>query len=120
MAEKNTSKLSPFEKQQAEAAIKLIKEYRVLPLEGDDTDARFLSNPLNQKDIQLEISDSVYENISKYGVDPLYGARPMKRIVQKTVENLVAKFMLSGQVDSGATMRVTKEMIEGELSNTGV
>ena len=45
------------DEQQAEAAIKLIKEYRVLPLEGDDTDARFLSNPLNQKDIQSLADD---------------------------------------------------------------
>ena len=41
---------------------------------------------LNQKDIQLEVSDSVYENISKYGVDPLYGARPMKRYIQRNIE----------------------------------
>lgn len=45
------------DEKQAEAAIKLIKEYRVLPLEGDDTDARFLSNPLNQKDIQSLADD---------------------------------------------------------------
>lgn len=37
---------------EAEDAINLIKNYRVLPLEGDDVDARFLSNPLNQTDIQ--------------------------------------------------------------------
>ena len=45
------------DEKQAQAAIKLIKEYRVLPLEGDDTDARFLSNPLNQKDIQSLADD---------------------------------------------------------------
>lgn len=47
---------------EAEAAIKLIKEYRVLPLEGDNTDARFLSNPLNQTDIQ-KLADNIKQNI---------------------------------------------------------
>lgn len=47
---------------EAEQAIKLIKEYRVLPLEGDNTDARFLSNPLNQTDIQ-KLADNIKQNI---------------------------------------------------------
>ena len=53
---------------------------------------------LNQKDIQLEISDSVYENISKYGVDPLYGARPMKRYIQRNIETLIARKMIEGVI----------------------
>ena len=47
---------------EAEKAIKLIKEYRVLPLEGDNADARFLTNPLNQKDIQ-SLSDDYKKEI---------------------------------------------------------
>ncbi len=41
----------------------------------------------------------------------------MKRIVQKSVENLVAKFLLSGSVGAGATINVTREMLESELGN---
>ena len=50
------------DEKQATDAIKLIKEYRVLPLEGDNTDARFLSNPLNQTDIQT-LANEIKRNI---------------------------------------------------------
>ena len=49
------------------------------------------------------------------GYDPQMGARPMRRIVQKTVENLLAKLMLSGAVDDGATVQISRQMIEEQL-----
>lgn len=49
------------------------------------------------------------------GYDPQMGARPMRRIVQKTVENLLAKLMLSGDVDDGATVHVSRAMLEEQL-----
>ena len=79
-----------------------------------------VNKTLAPQKISVVVDDDAKQLLVMRGYDAELGARPMKRIVQKTVENLVAKFMLSGQVDSGATMRVTKEMIEGELSNTGV
>lgn len=45
------------DEKEAEKAIELIKRHRVLPVEGDNADARFLSNPLNQKDIQSLADD---------------------------------------------------------------
>ena len=45
------------DEKEATEAINLIKEYRVLPLEGDNVDAKFLSNPLNQTDIQKLADD---------------------------------------------------------------
>ena len=79
-----------------------------------------VNKTLAPQKISVVVDDDAKQLLVMRGYDAELGARPMKRIVQKTVENLVAKFMLSGQVDSGATMRVTKEMIEGELNNTGV
>ena len=49
------------------------------------------------------------------GYDPQMGARPMRRIVQQTVENLLAKLMLAGAVDDGATVHVTRAMLEDQL-----
>ncbi len=49
---------------EAEAAIELIKRHRVLPLEGENVDAKFLSNPLNQTDIQKLADD--YKNEIHY------------------------------------------------------
>ena len=79
-----------------------------------------VNKTLAPQKISVVVDDDAKQLLVMRGYDAELGARPMKRIVQKTVENLVAKFMLSGQVESGATMRVTREMIEGELSNTGV
>jgi len=47
---------------EAQAAIELIKSYRVLPIEGDNADAKFLSNPLNQTDIQ-KLADNIKQMI---------------------------------------------------------
>ena len=52
------------DEKEAEAAINLIKNHRVLPLEGDNVDAKFLSNPLNQTDIQKLADD--YKNVIHY------------------------------------------------------
>lgn len=53
--------------------------------------------------------------LAERGYDPQMGARPMRRIVQKTVENLLAKLMLSGDINDGATVHISRQMIEGEL-----
>ena len=52
------------DEKQAQKAIELIKRHRVLPVEGDDADAKFLTNPLNQKDIQSLADD--YKNEIHY------------------------------------------------------
>ena len=50
-----------------------------------------LSQRLKNKDIQLHVSDAVYYNIATQGVDPVFGARPMKRYIQRNIETLIAK-----------------------------
>ena len=49
------------------------------------------------------------------GYDPKLGARPMRRIVSKTVENIVARSVLSGAVESGSEILINVEMIEASL-----
>ena len=49
---------------------------------------------LSHKDITLRVSDRVYEQIAKEGVDPVFGARPMKRYIQRHIETLLAKRMI--------------------------
>ena len=53
------------------------------------------------------------------GYDPMLGARPMRRIVQKTVENLVAKAVLANEVGSGAKIEITGEMVIAQLDGQG-
>ena len=51
-------------------------------------------NRLAQKDIKLEVSANVYQAIVKEGSDAHYGARPMKRYIQRNIETKVARYML--------------------------
>ena len=53
-----------------------------------------LQHRLAQRDITLNVSDAVYQQIAKMGVDPVYGARPMKRYIQRNLETQIAKEMI--------------------------
>ena len=74
-----------------------------------------VNKTLAPQKISVSLDDEARDLLVERGYDPQLGARPMRRIVQKTVENLVAKSLLSGSVSSGARVEVTREMIEGEL-----
>ena len=53
---------------------------------------------LQNKDVSLTINDHVYDMIIEEGVDPVYGARPMKRYIQRNIETLIARKMIEGNV----------------------
>ena len=48
-------------------------------------------------DMKLEVSDAVLGELAKVGFDPLYGARPLKRAIQSSIENPLAKDILEGR-----------------------
>ncbi|MDH6367449.1 MULTISPECIES: AAA family ATPase [unclassified Breznakia] len=54
---------------------------------------------LLKKDIHLEATQNVYNAIVAQGVDPVYGARPMRRYIQRNIETLIAKEMLANGVN---------------------
>jgi ATP-dependent Clp protease ATP-binding subunit ClpC len=62
--------------------------------------------------IRIEVDDDAKRLLVEKGYDPRLGARPMRRVVQRSVENLIAKKMLSGEVQPGSTIRVTIQDIE--------
>lgn len=70
-----------------------------------------VNKTLTPQKISVNLTDEAKQILIERGYDPQMGARPMRRIVQKTVENLVAKFILSGQISSGATITITKDML---------
>ena len=74
-----------------------------------------VNKTLAPQKITIVLDQAAKELLVQRGYDPQLGARPMKRIVQKSVENIVAKAMLGGQVESGMTVNVTREMVEAEL-----
>lgn len=60
-----------------------------------------LQERLAQKDMKLFVDDDVYDAIAKQGVDPVYGARPMKRYIQRTIENVIAHKIIEGNAVKG-------------------
>jgi ATP-dependent Clp protease ATP-binding subunit ClpB len=61
---------------------------------------------LQEQQLQLEVSDSALAHISEIGFDPVYGARPLKRAIQRVIENRLAVALLSGDYLPGDTIWV--------------
>ena len=62
---------------------------------------RELSQRLEERELKLEISDAVLEQLARIGFDPVYGARPLKRAIQQLVENPLAHAILEGEFSPG-------------------
>ena len=65
-----------------------------------------LANRLKDKDITLEVTENAKKRIIDCGVDPLYGARPMKRHIQREIETAVARTILENPDIAGKTVVV--------------
>ncbi|HPI44536.1 MAG TPA: ATP-dependent chaperone ClpB [Tenuifilaceae bacterium] len=68
---------------------------------------------LQQNDINIEITESAIEWISSAGFDPVYGARPIKRLMQKFILNELSKQILAGKVDKEKT--ITVDYVGGDV-----
>lgn len=63
-----------------------------------------LNKRLADKEIKVELMDAAIETVLDNGYEPLYGARPLKRYLQKHVETVAAKVILEGKLSSGNTI----------------
>lgn len=70
---------------------------------------------LESRKISVALDTEAKALLVERGYDPKLGARPMRRIVSKTVENIVARAVLSGEAGSGAKITITADMIEAAL-----
>ena len=68
---------------------------------------------LADKDLKVELTDEAVHFIADNGFDPTYGARPLKRYVQKTVETMAAKLILTGDVNNNT---ITIDVENGVLT----
>ena len=66
---------------------------------------------LANKDIRVTVEEAAIAYLAKAGFDPEMGARPMERIIQEKIENLLAKKILAGELDRGSEFVITAEMI---------
>jgi ATP-dependent Clp protease ATP-binding subunit ClpB len=74
---------------------------------------RRLQERLAERRVELELTDAAKELIAEAGWDPAYGARPLKRAIQRMVENPLALELLEGRFVEGDTVRV--DAVDGEL-----
>ena len=68
---------------------------------------------LGDKELDVELTEAAKQHVVEGGYDPMYGARPLKRYLQKNVETLAARLILGGNVGSGDTILIDE--VDGKL-----
>ncbi|MGB8852288.1 MAG: ATP-dependent chaperone ClpB [Pirellulales bacterium] len=71
-----------------------------------DIQVKRLVKQAEKAGIALECTDAALEEIARLGYDPVYGARPLKRVIQQQLQNELARELLSGKFPEGSTVRV--------------
>ena len=61
---------------------------------------------LGEAQISLEVTDAARAQVAREGYDPVYGARPLRRAIQRSIENPLAKRILAGEFPAGSTVRI--------------
>ena len=69
---------------------------------------------LEEKELRIELTDAAKRFVVEGGYDPMYGARPLKRYLQKNVETLAARLILEGNVGRGDCILLDVE--DGKLA----
>ena len=72
-----------------------------------------LREQLAERQIELHITPAVVDHIASVGYDPAYGARPLKRVIQRELQNPLATQLLKGGITEGGTVHV--DAVDGEL-----
>jgi ATP-dependent Clp protease ATP-binding subunit ClpB len=75
-----------------------------------------LNKRLESQDISIRLTDAAKSYVIEGGYDPVYGARPLKRYLQKYVETLAAKMILGGKAEAEDT--IVLDAVDGELTAT--
>jgi len=82
-----------------------------------DIQLRHLQQLLAERKITLKIDDTAKTWLANTGYDPVYGARPLKRVIQRELQNPLATMLLSGTIKDGETVRVSVH--DGRLTING-
>jgi ATP-dependent Clp protease ATP-binding subunit ClpB len=72
-----------------------------------------LESLLHERHLRIEVTQDVREFLADQGYDPVYGARPLKRVIQRELQNPIALELLEGVYQDGETIRA--EMIDGSV-----
>jgi len=79
-----------------------------------DIQLRHLQSRLEQRHITLELAEDAREYLTRVGYEPDFGARPLKRAIQRELETRLARALLDGEIRDG--QQVVAEMVDGELA----
>ena len=71
-----------------------------------DIQLQFLAQRLRERELDLQLTDKALDALAEQGFDPVYGARPLKRAIQQSLENGLAQDILSGRYQAGDTVKV--------------
>jgi ATP-dependent Clp protease ATP-binding subunit ClpB len=75
---------------------------------------------LAERHISLELTDAARANLVSTGYDPNYGARPLKRAIQKKIETPLGRLLLKGDIRDGQTVTADGSPSAGDLTFTTV
>jgi ATP-dependent Clp protease ATP-binding subunit ClpA len=68
---------------------------------------KILQQKLAKMQISLKVSDEAKQLLASEGFDPVFGARPLKRVIQRTLENQLAEYILKDSITAGASILAT-------------
>ena len=68
-----------------------------------------LERMLAQRGLKIEVTPGARELLAEQGYDPVYGARPLKRVIQRELQNPIALELLEGTFKEGDTIRVERD-----------
>jgi ATP-dependent Clp protease ATP-binding subunit ClpC len=81
-----------------------------------DLQVKALLDALSEQSFGLEVSEGAKRELAVEGFDPLYGARPLRRAVQRLIENPIASLVIEGKVQEGDTIAVDFNTQEGTFT----
>ncbi len=79
-----------------------------------DLQLKQLRDRLADRRITIELTDAAKEHIAREGYDPVYGARPLRRFLQRHVETPIARKIIAGEIRDG--MHVVVDFKDGQLT----
>jgi ATP-dependent Clp protease ATP-binding subunit ClpB len=74
-----------------------------------DIQVGLLRERLRERHIELELTEPARVWLAKTGYDPVYGARPLKRVIQRTLETRIGRALIAGEIPDGSSLRVELE-----------
>jgi ATP-dependent Clp protease ATP-binding subunit ClpB len=85
-----------------------------------DIQVQALAQRLESRRLTLDVTDAAREWLALNGFDPIYGARPLRRLVQTSIGDELARKLLAGEIRDGQTVRVDARLDRSGLDVTGI